>query len=85
MTSVIRSKHCITLVRGWPHRNVQVILRLYRSKGEVLIGFDIDACAVGPYTPDCQSDKIFHIDMGYDRIDTDISHIIRPYPRSISR
>ena len=25
VNSIIRSKHCITLVRGWPHRNVQVI------------------------------------------------------------
>jgi hypothetical protein len=45
--SIIRTKHCVSFIRGWPHRNVQVILRLYRSKGEILIGFDIDACAVG--------------------------------------
>ena len=30
-----------------------------------------------------QSDKISHIDTGDDRIDTDISHIISPYPISI--
>jgi hypothetical protein len=42
-----RTQHCVSFVRRWPHRNVQVILRLYRSKGEILIGFDIDACAVG--------------------------------------
>jgi len=32
-----------------------------------------------------QSDKISHIDMGDDRIDTVISYIISPYPISISR
>ena len=32
-----------------------------------------------------QSDKISHIDMGDDHIDTVISHIISPYPISISR
>jgi len=32
-----------------------------------------------------QRDKISHIDMGDDRIDTVISHIISPYPVSISR
>jgi hypothetical protein len=32
-----------------------------------------------------QSDKISDIDMEDDRIDTVISHIINPYPISISR
>jgi hypothetical protein len=32
-----------------------------------------------------QSDNISHIDMGDDHIDTVISHIISPYPISISR
>jgi hypothetical protein len=32
-----------------------------------------------------QSDKISHIDMGDDRIDTVISHIMNPYPVSIFR
>jgi len=32
-----------------------------------------------------QSDKISHIDMEDDHIDTVISHIISPYPISISR
>ena len=45
--SIIRGENCVTFVREWPHRNVQVILRLYRSKGEVLVGFDIDSCAAG--------------------------------------
>jgi hypothetical protein len=32
-----------------------------------------------------QSDRIFHIEMGDDRIDTVISHIISPHSTSISR
>jgi hypothetical protein len=32
-----------------------------------------------------QSDKISHIDIQDDRIDTVLSHIIRPYPMLISR
>jgi hypothetical protein len=32
-----------------------------------------------------QINKICHIDMGDDRIDTVISHVIRPYPVSICR
>jgi len=32
-----------------------------------------------------QSDKISHIDMGDDHIDTVIFHTISPYPISISR
>jgi hypothetical protein len=47
VAEINRTQHCVSFVRRWPHRNVQVILRLYRSKGEILIGFDIDACAVG--------------------------------------
>jgi hypothetical protein len=35
--------------------------------------------------PTCQSDKISHIDIQDDHIDTVISHIISPYPISISR
>jgi hypothetical protein len=45
VTAINRTQHSVSFVRGWPHRNVQVILRQYRSKGEILIGFD--ACAVG--------------------------------------
>jgi hypothetical protein len=40
------------------------------------------AMMVGPHQT---SDKISHIDMADDRIDTIISHFISPYPVSISR
>jgi len=42
-----RSTHAITLVSRYPFRHVQVVLRLYNSPAEVLMGFDVDACAVG--------------------------------------
>jgi hypothetical protein len=40
---------------------------------------------LGPTGCRAQSDKISHVDVGYDRIDTVISHIISPYPISTSR
>jgi hypothetical protein len=44
---VLVSPHSITLIGLYPYRHVQIILRLYRSISEVIIGFDIDCCAVG--------------------------------------
>ncbi|KAI8893570.1 kinase-like domain-containing protein [Globomyces pollinis-pini] len=43
----VRSRHTITIIRPHPHRQLQVILRLYKSPAEILIGFDIDSCSVG--------------------------------------
>ena len=40
---------------------------------------------VGSLGPWVQSDKISHIDMEDNHIDVVISHIIRPYPISVSR
>eukprot|EP01127_Copromyxa_protea_P013859 TRINITY_DN376_c0_g1_i1.p1 TRINITY_DN376_c0_g1~~TRINITY_DN376_c0_g1_i1.p1 ORF type:complete len:888 (+),score=171.53 TRINITY_DN376_c0_g1_i1:42-2666(+) len=44
---VIRTKRAITILCTYPYRHVQVILRLYKSPAEVLLGFDIDSCCVG--------------------------------------
>ncbi len=41
-----RTKHTITLVSQFPHKHIQIVTRLYRSPAEVLLGFDVDACAV---------------------------------------
>ena len=41
------SRHAVSIVSQYPYRNVQIILRLYKSPTEVLVGFDIDACSVG--------------------------------------
>jgi ankyrin repeat protein len=46
-SEVIRTKHAVTIVNQFPYRHIQIVLRLYKSPAEVLMGFDIDACAVG--------------------------------------
>jgi len=43
---VARTKYAITFILG-KQRNVQVVLRIYKSPAEVLMGFDIDCCAIG--------------------------------------
>ena len=45
--SIVRTHNTVTLCRAWPHRHVQIILRLYSSPAEILCGFDLDCCAVG--------------------------------------
>ena len=45
--SCVRSKNVVTLVSQYPYRHIQIILRLYRSPAEVLMGFDVDCCSVG--------------------------------------
>lgn len=45
--TVIRTKNAITFINAYPYRHIQIVLRLYKSPAEVLIGFDIDACCVG--------------------------------------
>lgn len=45
--TAFRTKNTITLVSRWPYKHVQIILRLYSSPAEVLLGFDVDCCAVG--------------------------------------
>ncbi|PRP87864.1 ankyrin repeat protein [Planoprotostelium fungivorum] len=42
-----RSKHAVSIVSQFPYRHIQIILRLYKSPAEVLMGFDVDACSVG--------------------------------------
>lgn len=39
---VVRSSHAVTVVSAFPFRHVQVILRLYKSPAEILMGFDLD-------------------------------------------
>jgi hypothetical protein len=51
VTAIVRTKTSITFARegenGAVLRHVQVILRIYRSPAEVLMGFDLDAVCVG--------------------------------------
>ncbi|KAM9974519.1 hypothetical protein ACTFIW_007974 [Dictyostelium discoideum] len=42
-----RTKYAITFVSGSGFRNVQIVLRIYKSPAEVLMGFDIDCCSIG--------------------------------------
>eukprot|EP01128_Nolandella_sp_AFSM9_P004727 TRINITY_DN2170_c0_g2_i1.p1 TRINITY_DN2170_c0_g2~~TRINITY_DN2170_c0_g2_i1.p1 ORF type:complete len:809 (-),score=217.66 TRINITY_DN2170_c0_g2_i1:6-2393(-) len=44
---VIRTHRAITILNAFPYRHVQIILRLYKSPAEVLMGFDIDSCCIG--------------------------------------
>lgn len=44
--AIIRTKHAITFVNGYPTRHVQVILRLYQSPSAILTGFDVDCSCV---------------------------------------
>eukprot|EP01094_Clydonella_sp_ATCC50884_P018403 TRINITY_DN33_c0_g1_i1.p1 TRINITY_DN33_c0_g1~~TRINITY_DN33_c0_g1_i1.p1 ORF type:complete len:1290 (-),score=370.68 TRINITY_DN33_c0_g1_i1:92-3961(-) len=46
-SGVIRTKHALTIIGDYPNRHVQIVLRLYKNPAEVLMGFDIDCCAVG--------------------------------------
>ncbi|KAI9199230.1 uncharacterized protein BJ171DRAFT_445672 [Polychytrium aggregatum] len=45
--TVFRSPHAVTLVSQYPYRHIQIVLRLYRSPAEILMGFDVDCCGVG--------------------------------------
>ena len=46
-STVIRSQYAITIIGQYPYRHTQIILRIYQSPAEVLMGFDIDCCGVG--------------------------------------
>ncbi|PRP85402.1 hypothetical protein PROFUN_06948 [Planoprotostelium fungivorum] len=42
-----RSKYAVTIVSRYPFRHIQIVLRLYKSPAEILMGFDVDVCSVG--------------------------------------
>lgn len=44
---MVRTKHAITIIGQYPVRHTQIILRLYKSPAEILMGFDVDCCCVG--------------------------------------
>jgi ankyrin repeat protein len=43
---IVRTRHAVTILGQYPNRHIQVILRLYKSPAEVLMGFDVDCCCV---------------------------------------
>lgn len=44
---IIRTKYAVTIINQYPYRNIQIVLRLYKSPAEVLMGFDVDSCCCG--------------------------------------
>lgn len=45
-TICFRSANTVTIVSEYPFRHMQIILRLYKSPAEILMGFDVDSCSV---------------------------------------
>lgn len=44
---IVRTKNSVTIIGQYPVRHVQIVLRLYKSPAEILMGFDVDCCALG--------------------------------------
>ena len=44
---VVKDAKTINLLSNYPHRRLQVILKLLASSTDVLLNFDLDACAIG--------------------------------------
>ncbi|KXS20091.1 hypothetical protein M427DRAFT_41437 [Gonapodya prolifera JEL478] len=44
---LVRTQHAVTFVCPYPLRRIQIVLRIYKSPAEVLMGFDVDACCAG--------------------------------------
>ncbi|KAJ3443233.1 ankyrin repeat ph and sec7 domain containing protein secg-related [Anaeramoeba flamelloides] len=42
-----RTRNSVSIISQYPFRTIQIILRLYKSPAEVLMGFDIDSSSVG--------------------------------------
>ncbi|ORZ31172.1 hypothetical protein BCR44DRAFT_1276921 [Catenaria anguillulae PL171] len=47
----IRTTHSVSICAQFPYRHIQIILRLYASPAETLMGFDVDSCAVATRQP----------------------------------
>ncbi|MCJ1402518.1 hypothetical protein MMC11_005738 [Xylographa trunciseda] len=46
-TLVVKNAKTINLIPDYPHRRVQIVLKLFKSPTQVLLGFDLDVCAIG--------------------------------------
>ena len=44
---VVKNAKTINLLSSYPHRRIQIILKLLPSPTDVLLNFDLDACAIG--------------------------------------
>ena len=45
--AVVRTSRTLTFVPGYPNHHIQLILRLYGTPAEILLGFDLDCVGVG--------------------------------------
>lgn len=45
-TTTIRTKNAITIASHYPTRHIQIVLRIYRSITEMLLGFDVDCSCI---------------------------------------
>ena len=44
---VVKSSKTINLLSSYPHRRLQIVLKLLAAPTDVLLNFDLDACAIG--------------------------------------
>ena len=44
---VVKSTKTINLISSYPHRRLQIVLKLLAAPTDVLLNFDLDACAIG--------------------------------------
>lgn len=44
---VVKNAHTINFIPSYPHRRIQIILKLSPSPTDILLNFDLDACAIG--------------------------------------
>ena len=44
---VVKNAKTINLLSSYPHRRIQIVLKLLPSPTDVLLNFDLDACAIG--------------------------------------
>ncbi|SJL18642.1 uncharacterized protein ARMOST_22239 [Armillaria ostoyae] len=47
----VRTRHAVSIYSQYPYRCIQIILRLYKSPTEVVVGFDIDAPCIAYDAP----------------------------------
>jgi len=69
-TTVVRTKHAITICSRYPTRHIQIVLRIYKSVSEILTGFDID-CSGAAY----DGSQVFCTPRALQSFMTQINHI----------
>ncbi|KAK4153422.1 ankyrin repeat-containing domain protein [Chaetomidium leptoderma] len=69
-TTVVRTKHAVTICSQYPTRHIQIVLRIYKSVSEILTGFDID-CSGAAY----DGKQVFCTPRALQSFMTQINHI----------